>query len=140
MCNMCTNSTSGCCNNCAQTFAATNTNCCFGGCGQRRCRDACGNIWVRQNNSRCCNRNCNCCCNRCCHCWDNFFNDFAELTNGNGNGCGCTACGRCCNGATTRNTFSGFNDNDWYYARQYGLFPGGGRSFCCGSGFVRNDD
>ena len=141
MCNMCTNFTSGCGNNTALTTAATGTTSgCFCGCGQRVCRDACGNVWVRQNTSRCLRR----CCNRCCNSWDNDTDTTNNGTAGNsdnGNGYACiTVCGRVFNGATVQNTSAYSNNTDWYYARQYGLYPYGRRSFCCGSGFRSSDE
>lgn len=131
MCNTCTNCASSFFNN---ARANTTASCCGLGCGsnQRICRDGCGNIWVRQNSSSCCNR----CC-QCCSCGDNGTSSNANGNGGNGNTYGCfTICGRIFNGATTQNiaaTQNGTTYSDGYYARQYGLYPYGRNHGCCGS-------
>ena len=130
MCNTCSNYTSGCYNYAqANTTTGRSLGC---GCNQRICRDCCGNIWVRQNVSSCCQQ-----CSHCCSCQNNGTSGNA---NGNGNSYGCfTICGRIFNGATTQNTTAtqnGFTCSDRYYARQYGLYPYGGGYGCCGSGLA----
>lgn len=140
MCNTCANCTNG------SNFSLTNSNtssCSFCGCNQRICRDGCGNIWVRQNSSRCGNGCCRCnsCGNGCCgncSCCNNGTN-VASTTNGgnDGNNYGCvTICGRIFNGATTQtaSTQNGAAYSDYYYARQYGLYPYNRSSCCCGNG------
>ena len=128
MCNTCSNYTGGCYN-----YAQANTATGYGtGCGfnQRICRDCCGNIWVRQNVSICCNR----CCHHC-SCGNNGTSGNTNGNGGNGNSYGCfTICGRIFNG-TTQNAAATQNVttcSDGYYARQYGQYPYGRSYGCCG--------
>ena len=110
------------------------------GYGQRICRDCCGNIWVRRNTCGCTPR-----ClyqnatpipeNTCCG-----TNGGNGCTNGgNGGQFGCfTVCGRVFNNPVTQQTGTTTNF-DLYYARQYGLYPYGGTTGCCGGNSFAND-
>ena len=130
MCNTCSNYT-GCCNNYTQTNTGS-SGCARLGWNQRICRDSCGNIWVRQNASSCCQ-----CCNRCSRngcCNNGNATDTANGTTGNGYGC-FTVCGRLYQGTTAQTTSATqtcTGNGDWYYARQYGGNSCGG---CCGRRF-----
>lgn len=128
MCNTCSYYTGGCYNN---TQANTITGGCTQTCGfQRMCRDYCGNIWVRQNCSSCCN-SCGCCSQN-----NDATSGNANGTTGNGYGC-FTICGRLYQGTAqnTRTTQTCGQNVDLYYARQYGGCAYGG---CCGGGYATN--
>lgn len=138
MCNTChTNYNGGCYG--VTTQATANTSNCFG-CGQRICRDCCGNVWVRRNTCGCAQTCHSCCQQNCCQ------NGGSASGNNGGNGggnYGCfTICGRIFNTAQTNTNATTQSTQtmgcDSYYARQYGLYPYGGRSYCCGSGVMDN--
>ena len=102
----------------------------FGNTRQSICRDCCGN--VRTNPcyqtpcgctpcgcTHCCPQNCGCGCQGGC-------NNGNNANNGNGTGNGgfacVTYCGNTANTSTAQTTSTGAT-TDWYYARQYGLYP-----------------
>lgn len=141
MCNICANW-----NHCgyanAQTVVgSTTSSTCLCGCGQRICRDCCGNLVVRATAN---GSGCGYCSQRC-------GGQYGYQTcNGVVTGNETTTCTSCnmrnayvcfpvsqrsgCNTAAQGN--AGVADE--YYARQYGLYPYGQRSFCCGSGLSAN--
>ena len=91
----------------------------YGGCGcgngrQMTCRDGCENLWVSQRNR-----------NTCCSCGVCGGNG-ETAQNGNGQNGGFTCVTFCRQGNSTCST----NSCDLYYARQYGLYPFGGRRSC----------
>ncbi len=107
------------------------------GCGQRICRDACGNIRVQSCN-RCCSCRCQQSCQNCGQC--GCGNNNGSSTNSQ-NGFTCvTFCGNASNvgnagNATAQNSTASNTTgyNDYYYARQYGLLPYG--SCPCSAGY-----
>ena len=136
MCNVCNTGVygrSGCAyssNGTASGTPVVNNGCscgCWNGGWQRVCRDACGNIVVRNVNC-CCNQNASCGCGNC-------------GCSGNGNASSSTGSNQNCNQNCNQNgngffrcvTFCGYGNNSvqtrsnsgcgWasYYARQYGL-------------------
>lgn len=129
MCNTCSNCTGSC-------YNYTQANTVTGGCArigwnQRICRDGCGNIWVRQNCSSCCN-SCGCCAQN-----NGAASGNANGTTGNGYGC-FTVCGRLYQGTAAQNARTAqtcAQNVDLYYARQYGGYSCGG---CCGRGLATN--
>lgn len=93
---------------------------CWNGCWQRVCRDACGNLIVRNTNH--CNAcSCGCgCCNQSCG--SSTGNGSTAGNNGSGNANGVFRCVTYCgygNGAA--NNRSAYNCGSAYYAQQYGL-------------------
>ena len=114
-------------NGCYNTTATTGG--CFG-YGQRICRDCCGNIWVRRNTCH------TCCQQNCCQNGGTGTTDTNTNCNGGYNYACLTVCGRVFQN-TVRQTgdTTGF---DGYYARQYGLYPYGGRTCCGGNTFTNN--
>jgi hypothetical protein len=110
-------------------YNTTTTGGCFG-FGQRVCRDCCGNVWVRRNV-------CNPCCQQTgCH---NVGTGTTDTTNnGNGGTFGCfTICGRVFQNTVRQTPVT--TEFDGYYARQYGLYPYGGRGCGCGGNAFTND-
>lgn len=139
MCNTCnsgsTFSNDGCgCNGCNGCGNSCNTCSCNNGWsngwglfnGNSRqiiCRDCCGNIIVRQRSNGCsCGCSCGCCSNSCSSCGQSG-STFLLINNDNGR--------RGRRGSNSTQTTADTTDFDSYYARQYGLYPYGGRSRCC---------
>jgi len=112
----------------------------FGRTSQSICRDCCGN--VRTNGCYqhsgcyvpCCRQNCCCGCNGCCN-NGTTGNNGNSANNGTGNsGFACvTYCGNTANTSTSQTQTTATNGSiDWYYARQYGLYPR--QNGCCRCG------
>ena len=116
-CNLCGYATSS-----AQS--AGNGSCgCWNGCWQRVCRDACGNLIVRNASSGCANF-CGCSCGCGCGAGNTAGNSTTTGNNGNtvSNGNGVFRCVTYCGyGNTAVRGRSGCNCASQYYAQQYGL-------------------
>ncbi len=124
MCNFCNVGRSTCgCGSCGCL-----ANSLFAGSNQSICRDACGNIRVRQcgcQNQCGCNHNC-CCQNSCGSNSGNTGSNDASTGNGQ------FTCLTFCGNAATNGTASASNAANGYYARQYGLYPWSSGCSCGG--------